>query len=147
MTQSEMLQAPQASVQKRAAAAAAVGSTKQVKPNNAYLPISLNPNGMQALLFASLLYQLPEIVSVFSVRGQIWMSNLLTTSKWYPFIYGVVVFLFGMVQLGESTPMQMTKYLNAVGTLLARFQSQLKFSLDNCHGPVFMLSSTVSKSS
>lgn len=106
--------APQASVQKRAAAAAAVGSSKQVKPNNAYLPISLNPNGMQALLFASLLYQLPEIVGVFSVKGQIWVMNLLTTSKWYPFIYGFVVFLFGLVQLGESTPMQMTKYLNAI---------------------------------
>jgi len=108
------LQAPQASVDKRAAAAAAVGSTKQVKRNNAYLPISLNPSGMQALLFASLMYQLPALVGMFSYQGQLAAMHFITQGKWYPAIYGLVVFLFGMIQIGESTPGQMTKYLNAV---------------------------------
>ncbi len=108
------MQAPQASVDKRAAAAAAVGSTKQVKRDNAYLPISLNPNGMQALLFASLMYQLPAIVGMFSFQGQVATMHFITQGKWYPAIYGLVVFLFGMIQIGENTPSQMTKYLTAV---------------------------------
>jgi len=108
------LQAPQASVEKRAAAAAAVGSTKQVKRDNAYLPISLNPNGMQALLFASFIYQLPAIVGMFSFRGQVATMHFLAQGKWYPVLYGLVVFVFGMIQIGENTPSQMTKYLNAV---------------------------------
>ncbi|DBA87649.1 TPA: hypothetical protein ACH3X1_004659 [Trebouxia sp. C0004] len=106
--------APQASVEKRAAAAAAVGSTKQVKRDNAYLPISLNPNGMQALLFASFIYQLPTLVGMFSLRGQVATMHFFTQGKWYPVIYGVVVFVFGMIQIGENTPSQMTKYLNAI---------------------------------
>lgn len=110
------LQAPQASVEKRAAAAAAVGSTKQVKRDNAYLPISLNPNGMQALLFASFIYQLPMVVGMFSFRGQVATMHFLAQGKWYPVTYGLVVFLFGMIQIGENTPSQMTKYLNAVRT-------------------------------
>ncbi|DBA71337.1 TPA: hypothetical protein ACH3X2_011146 [Trebouxia sp. C0005] len=106
--------APQASVEKRAAAAAAVGSTKQVKRDNAYLPISLNPNGMQALLFASFIYQLPMVVGMFSFRGQVATMHFLAQGKWYPVTYGLVVFLFGMIQIGENTPSQMTKYLNAI---------------------------------
>lgn len=106
--------APQASVKKRAAAAAAVGSTKQVKRDNAYLPISLNPNGMQALLFASFLYQLPALVGMFSFTGQVATMQFLTQGKWCPVIYGLVVFVFGMIQIGENTPSQMTKYLNAI---------------------------------
>lgn len=106
--------APQASVEKRAAAAAAVGSTKQGKRDNAYLPISLNPNGMQALLFASFIYQLPAVVGMFSYSGQLATTHFITQGKWYPVIYGLVVFLFGMIQIGENTPSQMTKYLNAI---------------------------------
>ena len=107
------LQAPQASVQKRKAVSEAVGST-EVVPDNAYLPILLNPSGMSALLYASFIYQLPTLVGIFSYRGQQWMHGFLSHGKWYPFVYGLVVFASGAVQFGQSTPGQMSKYLNAV---------------------------------
>lgn len=105
--------APQASVQKRKAVSEAVGST-EVVPDNAYLPILLNPNGMSALLYASFIYQLPTLVGIFSYRGQQWMHGFLSHGKWYPFVYGLVVFASGAVQFGQSTPGQMSKYLNAI---------------------------------
>ena len=69
---------------------------------------------MQALLFASFIYQLPAVVGMFSYSGQLATTHFITQGKWYPVIYGLVVFLFGMIQIGENTPSQMTKYLNAV---------------------------------
>ena len=46
------LQAPQESLKKRKAASEAL-NTAQLTVNNAYLPISLSPNGMSAVLYAS----------------------------------------------------------------------------------------------
>lgn len=111
------VKAPEASVKKRQAAAAALG-TKGGIPNNAYLPLRLSPNGMTAVLYASLIYSLPDLIGFFSSRAKIWVSGFLMKGRWFPVIYGFIIFGCGLIQFGDSSPKSLGTYLNAVRCLL-----------------------------
>ena len=103
----------QAALKKKQAIAAAVGS-KGPAPSSAYLPLRLNTNGMSAVLYASFIYSVPDVIGIFSTQGRIWASVLLTRGTWFPLIYGITIFGCGLIQLGDSSPKNMSNYLNAV---------------------------------
>ena len=111
------VKAPEASVKKRKAAAAALGS-KGSTPDSAYLPLRLSPNGMAAVLYASFIYSVPEFIGCFSIQGRIWVSDILLKGRWFPIIYGFIIFGCGLIQFGDSSPKSMGTYLNAVRCLL-----------------------------
>ena len=113
------LQAPEASVKKRQAAAEALGS-KGGTPSSAYLPLRLSPNGMAAVLYASCVYSLPELFGWISKPAQIWMTRFLLQGRWFPLLYGLVIFGCGLIQVGDATPKNMSSYLNAVRTECSR---------------------------
>ena len=109
-----LTQAPQESLDKRKAASEAL-NTPQLTVNNAYLPISLSPNGMSAVLYASFLYQLPTLVGlVWEKTGQM-LARELMLGKFFNLIYGATVFVCGLVQLGQVIFESMARYLAHVG--------------------------------
>lgn len=112
-----VMQAPGTVVKKRQAAAAALGPKGGI-PDSAYLPLRLNPNGMAAVLYASFFYSVPDLIGVFSVRGRVWVADLLMKGRWGVLLYGFVIFGCGLVQFGDSSPKSMGSYLNAVSCLL-----------------------------
>ena len=73
---------------------------------------------MTAVLYASLIYSLPELIGVFSIRGGAWVSNVLMKGRWFPVMYGFIIFGCGLIQFGDSSPKSMGNYLNAVRCLL-----------------------------
>ena len=108
ISQSWWLQAPQDSLVTRRAETAASDKT-------AYLPIRIIPNGMQPVIIASLLFhELPMVVGLFLPRAGAALTNVLQNQIWFPLLYGLAVFLAAVVEVAESTPKQMTDYLNAV---------------------------------
>lgn len=106
----------QAAKKTKQAVAEAVGS-KGPGPSSAYLPLRLNPNGMSAVLYASIIYSVPDIIGVFSTQGRIWAGHLLTKGTWFPLVYGVTIFGCGLVQFADSSPKNISNYLNAVRPL------------------------------
>ncbi|KAL3147954.1 hypothetical protein ABBQ38_014249 [Trebouxia sp. C0009 RCD-2024] len=103
----------QAALKKKQAIAAAVGS-KGPAPSTAYLPLRLTTNGMSAVLYASFIYSVPDVIGLFSTQGRMWASLFLTNGTWFPLIYGITIFGCGLIQLGDSSPKNMSNYLNAV---------------------------------
>lgn len=107
------MQAPGTVVKKRQAATAALGSKGGI-PDSAYLPLRLNPNGMAAVLYAGFIYSVPDLIGAFSVRGRVWVADLLMRGGWGVVIYGLIIFGCGLIQFGDSSPKSMGSYLNAV---------------------------------
>ena len=112
-----VMQAPGTVVKKRPAPTAALGS-KGGLPDSAYLPLRLNPHGMNAVLYAGLVYSVPDLIGAFSVRGRILVADFLMRNGWGVVIYGAIIFCCGVIQFGDSSPKSMGSYLNAVRYLL-----------------------------
>lgn len=117
-------------MKKRQAAAAALGS-KGSTPDTAYLPIRLSANGMSAVLYASFLYSLPDLIGCFSFKAQLWTTKILIQSRWFPLWYGVFVFGCGLVHFGDASPKNMSNYLTAVrfGCSISKYMVQWCLSL------------------
>lgn len=69
---------------------------------------------MSAVLYASFIYSVPDLIGLFSTQGRIWTGLFLTKGAWFPLIYGITIFGCGLIQLGDSSPKNMSNYLNAV---------------------------------
>ena len=70
---------------------------------------------MQPIMIASLLFhELPFVISIFSPALGMTLGSSFQYATWYPALYGLVVFLAACAEMGDTTPKQMTDYLNAV---------------------------------
>ena len=69
---------------------------------------------MAAVLYASFVYSLPDIIGCFSSRAQLWTTRALLKGRWFPVWYGLIVFGCGLVQFGEASPKNISNYLTAV---------------------------------
>lgn len=108
-------QAPQTSLVKKFADTAAAEGASEHRDKTAYLPIRVSPNAMQPVIIASFLFhELPMVVALFSPRVGGALASFLQTGIWFPLLYGSTVFVAAIIEVAESTPKQMTDYLNAV---------------------------------
>lgn len=73
---------------------------------------------MSAVLYASVIYAVPGLIGWFSPSGELWATKFLLKGRWFPVVYGFVIFVCGLIQFGDSSPVSMGKYLNAVRCLL-----------------------------
>lgn len=70
---------------------------------------------MQPIMIASVLFhELPMLISIFSPSLGTAMGSSLQHTTWYPALYGLVVFVAACSEMADTTPKQMTDYLNAV---------------------------------
>ena len=71
---------------------------------------------MQPIIIASLVFhELPMLVSsCVSTPAGAAMTAVLKNPTWFPLLYGLGVFVFSLSEVADTTPKQMTDYLNAV---------------------------------
>lgn len=132
------VQAPEDSMKERVAATKAAGKQRaKQRASTAYLPIRISPNGMQPIIIAGVLFhEMPQIVSMFNASVGNALSGFLRTTRWYPILYGLVVFLASILDMADSTPKQMTEYLNAV-----------RFKRSGPHSSTYMLQEPTGRAS